>query len=118
MDLNVLPQSKWQELARFTWEEMQGKAIKKLPVAKSMFQWEPDHSPPMDTGFAEEGLPNEEEGSLPEEPGSFGRKETYPMVTRSSLLSGLSNASKEYTPAESTNTRHALIHMVTSKPMV
>jgi hypothetical protein len=61
-DLNVLPQSKWQELARFSPGEMQGKAIKKLPGAKSKFQWEPDHSP-MDAGFAEEGLPkNEGEG--------------------------------------------------------
>jgi hypothetical protein len=64
-DLNVLPQSKWQELARFTPEEMQGKAIKKLPGAKSKFQWEPDHTP-MDAGFAAEGLPEEGEGSVPQ----------------------------------------------------
>jgi hypothetical protein len=65
-DLNVLPQSKWQELARFTPEEMQGKAIKKSPAgAKSKFQWEPDHTP-MDAGFAEEGLPEEGEGSVPQ----------------------------------------------------
>jgi hypothetical protein len=36
-DLNMLPQSKWQELAHFTPEEMQGKAIKKLLGAKSKF---------------------------------------------------------------------------------
>jgi hypothetical protein len=64
-DLNVLPQSKWQELARFTPEEMQGKAIKKSPGAKSKFQWELDPTP-MDAGFAEEGLPEEEEGSVPQ----------------------------------------------------
>jgi hypothetical protein len=63
-DLNVLPQSKWQELARFTLEKRQGKAIKKLQGAKSKFQWEkPDHTG-MDAGFAEEGLPEEGEGSV------------------------------------------------------
>jgi hypothetical protein len=64
-DLNVLPQSKWQELARFTLEEMQGKAIKILLGAKSKFQWEPDITL-MDAGFAEEGLPEEGEGSVPQ----------------------------------------------------
>jgi hypothetical protein len=62
-DLNALPQSKWQELARFTPEEMQGKANKKLPGAKNKFQWELEHTP-MDAGFAEEGLPEEGEGSV------------------------------------------------------
>jgi hypothetical protein len=64
-DLNALPQSKWQELARFTPEEIQGKAVKKSPGAESKFQWEPDHTP-MDAGFAEEGLPEEGEGSVPQ----------------------------------------------------
>jgi hypothetical protein len=36
-DLNALPQSKWQELARFSPSEMQGKAIKKPPGAESKF---------------------------------------------------------------------------------
>ncbi len=64
-DLNVLPQSKWQELARFTPEEMQGKAIKKVPGTKGKVQWEPDHSP-LDAGYSEEGVPLEEEGSVPQ----------------------------------------------------
>jgi hypothetical protein len=37
-NLNVLPESKWQELACFTQEEMQGRAMKKLQGAKSKFQ--------------------------------------------------------------------------------
>jgi hypothetical protein len=64
-DLNALPQPKWQQLARFSPEEMQGKAINKPPGAKSKFQWEPDHTP-MDAGFAEEGLPEEGEVSVPQ----------------------------------------------------
>jgi hypothetical protein len=50
---------------------MQGKAIKKSPGAKSKFQWEPDY-PPMDAGFAEEGLPEEREGSVPQPHLPFG----------------------------------------------
>jgi hypothetical protein len=67
-DLNVLTQSKWQELARFTTPElMQGKAIKRSQGTKSKFEWEPDHSPmDADAGFAGEGFPNEGEGSVPQ----------------------------------------------------
>jgi hypothetical protein len=69
-DLNALPQSKWQELACFSPEDMQGKAIEKSPGAESKFQWEPDHTP-MDAGFAEEGLPEEGEVSVPQPHLSF-----------------------------------------------
>ena len=49
-DHSVLPQSKWQELARFTTEEMEGQPIKKVPgqpllSGKQKVQWEPDHTP-------------------------------------------------------------------------
>ena len=50
-DLNVLPKSQWQELARFTPEEMEGKLTKKghakdaIKGTKEKIQWEPDHTP-------------------------------------------------------------------------
>ena len=69
-DLGALPKSNWQELARFSPEEMQGKPLKKLPVsrtlqgAKSRVQWEPDHTP-MDAVFDEEGVPQQGDGQVP-----------------------------------------------------
>jgi hypothetical protein len=62
-DLAVLPKLQWQEHARFTPEEMQGKPAKKSPATKRSIheskgktQWEPDHTP-MDDIVNDEGVP-------------------------------------------------------------
>jgi hypothetical protein len=73
-DVNAMPQSKWQELAQFTPEEMTGKPL--LPSAakdhKRQVRLEPDHTPinhdipedpiPVQGGHDEPQLPLQQEG--------------------------------------------------------
>jgi hypothetical protein len=73
-DVNAMPQSKWQELAKFTPEEMTGKPL--LPSAakdyKRQVRLEPDHTPfkhditedpiPVKGGHDEPQLPLQQEG--------------------------------------------------------
>jgi hypothetical protein len=73
-DMNAMPQSKWQELAQFTPEEMTGKPL--LPAAakdhKRQVRLEPDHTPinhdisedpiPVQGGHDEPELPFQQEG--------------------------------------------------------
>jgi hypothetical protein len=73
-DVNAMPQSKWQELANFTPEEMTGKPL--LPSAakarKRQVRLEPDHTPinhdinedpiPVQGGHDDHQLPLQQEG--------------------------------------------------------
>jgi hypothetical protein len=73
-DVNAMPQSKWQELAKFTPEEMTGKPL--LPSAakdyKQQVRLEPDHTPfnhditedpiPVQGGHDEPQQPLQQEG--------------------------------------------------------
>ena len=67
-DMNALPRSQWQELARFTPEEMQGKTIKKVPETPAQkgarVTWEPDHTP-MDSLFPQQGVPQQGGNQVP-----------------------------------------------------
>jgi hypothetical protein len=72
-DLAVLPRSQWQELARFTPAERQGKPTKKSPAKRSIdgtkqkTQWEPDHTP-IDDVATDEGVQQQGDELVPHLP--------------------------------------------------
>ena len=69
-DMNAMPQSKWQELARFTPEEMAGKpALPSKGIKKSnqLIRSEPDHTP-INHDIPEGPIPVQEEHDEPQLP--------------------------------------------------
>jgi hypothetical protein len=79
-DVNAMPQSKWQELAKFTLEEMTGKPP--LPSAakdyKRQVRLEPDHTP-INHDITEDPIPvqgGHDEPQLPLQQGGQGLGET------------------------------------------
>jgi hypothetical protein len=73
-DLSVLPNSQWQELARFTPEKMEGKPTKKgtakdaIKGTKQKIHWEPDHTLIDDVISTDEGVPQQGDEPAPHLP--------------------------------------------------
>jgi hypothetical protein len=69
-NLNILPKSQWQELARFTPDEMEGKPTKKgcakdaIKGTKQKIQWEPDYNP-IDDVITDQGVPQQGDKPAP-----------------------------------------------------